>query len=168
MPRVASRIVGRLWVRGALRYGPAVVPVRLLDTQQCINFQLRRLSRLVARHYDGLLRPSGLSAAQFNILAFLAQSGPSSLSDLARVLGMERSALARNLKPIERKGLVAEAHGTDRRKRLTALTPAGRRTLRAALPQWHRAQTTLQTKLGGRRALGLAQVLADLRRAIGQ
>src|SRR6516225_3392721 len=80
-------------------------------TRGCLNLHLRRVSRQVSRHYDDALRPVGLRITQFTILAVLAQSGPLSLTDLANLLGMERSALARNLKPIAREVWVVVAPG---------------------------------------------------------
>src|SRR5262249_33701635 len=146
--------------------GGNAVAVRIEDTQDCLNFHLRRTSRVVNRHYDDFLRPVGLRAAQFNILAVLAQSGPSSLSDLASVLGIERSALARNLKPITRKGFVVLSYGEDRRRRVTEVTRAGKRKLKQALSKWNRAQTELRAKLGEDQAGLLVQVLAAARKAL--
>jgi len=135
-------------------------------TQGCLNFQLRRTSRQVSRYYDDALRPIGLRISQFNILAMLAQTGPLSVSDLANRLGMERSALARNLKPIAREGLVVVSHGDDRRTRLAKLAPAGTRKLRQALPTWNRAQDKLVAKLGSRQAAVLVEVLSRMRKVL--
>ena len=126
------------------------------------SIHLRSTARLVSRHYDDFLRPVGLSAAQFNILAVLAQRGPSSLTDLANVLDMERSALARNLKPLTRKGFVVLSYGEDRRRRVTEVTRAGRRKLQAALPEWNRAQTELRAKLGPDQAALLIRVMLQI------
>src|SRR6516225_1728379 len=51
--------------------------------------------------YDDVLRPLGLRVTQFNLLAVLTQTGPIAITALADLMGMERSALARNLKPIQ-------------------------------------------------------------------
>ena len=140
--------------------------VRLEDTRGCLNFQVRSTSRLVSRHFDDFLRPVGLRAAQFNILAVLAQKGPSTLTDLANMLGIERSGFARNLKPLTRSGLVVLSDGEDRRTRVIEITRAGRRRLREALPKWNRAQTELRTKLGEDRAALLVRVLSGVRKAL--
>jgi DNA-binding MarR family transcriptional regulator len=58
---------------------------------------------------------------------------------------MDRTTLTANLKPLERRGLVAIAAGpTDKRSRLLALTPAGRSLLAAALPLWERTQAEVE------------------------
>ena len=68
---------------------------------------------MLGRYYDDALRPMGLRITQFNILAVLAQTGPIAITALAEVLGLERSALARNLKPVTRKRFVIVSTGSD-------------------------------------------------------
>src|SRR6516165_11727629 len=118
------------------------------QTRSCLNLHLRRVSRQLSRHYDDALRPVGLRITQFTILAVLAQTGPISVTDLAQWLGMERSALARGLKPVARKRFVTVSQGHDKRTRLAEITRAGRRKLDDALPGWNRAQSDLIFKLG--------------------
>jgi DNA-binding MarR family transcriptional regulator len=135
-------------------------------TRGCLNFHLRHTSRLVNRHYDDALRPLGLRISQFNILSVLAQTRPISLTYLANVLGMERSALARNLKPMARKGFVVVSQGEDKRARLVELAPAGKHILDEALPKWNRAQDELVAKLGPDQTALLIQVLSRIRTAL--
>lgn len=142
--------------------------VRIEKTQGCLNFQLRRTSRLLGRYYDDALRHLGLRITQFNLLAVLAQTGPIAITALAELVGMERSALARNLKPIERRKLVTVIPGKDKRTRTVTLAPAGRRKLEEALPKWDQAQTQLIRKMKPDRASGLVQALAKIRTAIGE
>ena len=142
-----------------------MVPIE--KTQDCLNFQLRRTSRLLGRYYDDALRHLGLRITQFNLLAVLAQTGPIAITALAELVGMERSALARNLKPIERRKLVTVIPGKDKRTRTVTLAPAGRRKLEEALPEWDQAQTQVIRKMPDR-ALGLVQALAKVRAAIGE
>ena len=141
--------------------------VPIAKTQDCLNFQLRRTSRLLSRYYDDALRPLGLRGTQFNLLAVLAQTGPIAITVLADLVGMERSALARNLKPIERRKLVTVTPGKDKRTRTVTLAPLGRRKLEEALPEWDQAQTQLIRKMPGR-ASGLVQALAKIRTALGE
>ena len=54
---------------------------------------------------------------------------------------MDRTTLTANLKPLERRGLVAVAvDSADKRSRRLSLTEAGRSVLAAAVPIWKRAQ----------------------------
>ena len=122
--------------------------IAINKTRGCLNFQLRRTSRLLARYYDDALRPFGLRITQFNILAVLAQTGPITITALADFVGLERSALARNLKPIARKQFVTIVPGKDKRTRTVKLASAGRRKLKETLPRWDQAQTKLVEKVG--------------------
>ena len=122
--------------------------IAINKTRGCLNFQLRRTSRLLARYYDDALRPFGLRITQFNILAVLAQTGPIAITALADFVGLERSALARNLKTIARKQFVTIVPGKDKRTRTVKLASAGRRKLEETLPRWDQAQTKLVEKVG--------------------
>src|SRR5215475_1020248 len=122
--------------------------IAINKTRGCLNFQLRRTSRLLTRYYDDALRPLGLRITQFNILAVLAQTGPITITALADFIGLERSALARNLMPIARKRFVTIVPGKDKRTRTVKLAAAGRRKLKETLPRWDQAQIELVEKVG--------------------
>jgi DNA-binding MarR family transcriptional regulator len=121
---------------------------QLEETRGCLNFLVRRTARIVGRYYDAILKPTGLRATQFNVMAVLAQSGAMSLTELAARLGIERSALARNLGPLERRGFAEVSAGQDKRMRMVELTRLGKKKQQRALPIWSRAQTRLSEELG--------------------
>lgn len=135
---------------------------QLEDTRGCLNFLLRRTSRIVARYYDEVLKPTGLRTTQFNVMAVLAQTGPISFTKLAAILGMERSALARNLKPLERSGYLVAFAGNDRRVRMAELTQRGKEKLKRALPYWSKAQTYLAQELGSGNVSRLTAMLRNV------
>jgi DNA-binding MarR family transcriptional regulator len=143
-----------------------MVPIE--KTQGCLNFQLRRTSRLLGRYYDDALRPIGLRITQFNILAVLAQMGPIAVTALAEALGLERSALARNLKPIARKRFVIVSTGSDKRTRMVKLALGGKLKLDEALPKWDYAQRQLVKNLGHSRAAALGRSLFKIRTILGK
>ena len=68
---------------------------------QCNCSTLRSATRVLTQAYDEVLRPSGLRTTQFSILARLAGVGPVPLSELAELLAMDRTTLARNLRPLD-------------------------------------------------------------------
>jgi len=109
----------------------------------CRCSALRRASRAVTQHYEASFRGTGLRATQFTVLATLAQTGPLPLTELAGMLGLERTSLTRNLRPLENKGLVSAHADEDQRVRRIAITGKGERTARAALSAWNRAQSTV-------------------------
>ncbi len=61
---------------------------------------------------------------------------------------MDRTTLARNLKPLESQGLLAVEAGKDRRRHLVRLTERGYQALASALPYWEQAQRQVVTHLG--------------------
>ena len=109
----------------------------------CACSALRRASRAVTLHYEAHFRSQNLRATQFTILATLIQTGPIALTRLADQLGLDRTTLTRNLRPLTRKGLVAEAPQADRRVKPVTITPAGAAAARAALPAWRKAQDSV-------------------------
>jgi predicted transcriptional regulator len=80
-------------------------------------------ARAVTRTYDRALRPSGLRSTQFSILVAASVAGGIPLHRLAKILGLERTTLTRNLAAIEREGLIQIA-SVDGRTRNVILSPA--------------------------------------------
>jgi DNA-binding MarR family transcriptional regulator len=142
--------------------------IELEKTQRCLNFQLRRTARLVTRRYDATLRPLGLRSTQFNIMAILAQNGTMPLSRIAEFLEMERSALARNLRPLARRKLVRVSRGADKRMRVASLTAGGTRKFIEAFPVWERAHEALSERLGTPDSRRLLQALSTIRAVLGK
>lgn len=105
----------------------------------CLCFATQRAARALARRFDEALRPVGLTSGQFSLLMSLNRPEPPTVGAVAALLGMDRTTLTANLKPLERGGLVESAvDSADRRGRLLALTAMGRKKLKAALPIWTR------------------------------
>ena len=125
----------------------------------CICFNLRRASRAVSQAYDGFLQASGLKTTQFSLLGHLVAQGPMSVTQLAERLGMDRTTLTRNLRPLERKGLVAIGSGDNRRTRRIVLTEEGRAAFAKARPLWAEAQRHFLDRLTPDRWRELQQLL---------
>jgi DNA-binding MarR family transcriptional regulator len=115
----------------------------------CLCFATQRAARALARRFDEVLRPVGLTSGQFSLLMSLNQPEPPSVGAIARLLGMDRTTLTANLKPLERQGLVeTTVDPDDRRGRLLVLKTAGRKRLNAALPIWHSEHAGAEQLLG--------------------
>ena len=122
-------------------------------------------SRAVTRLYDDILRPTGLRATQLAVLVAVGNEDATSITELAKFMGMDRSTLTRNLAPLEREGLIRVGNEGWRRSRIVEITNKGRSRLREALPFWEKAQQTMRQKLGGRRWPVIMADLDDLIRA---
>ncbi len=131
------------------------------ETASCVCLNLRGAARAVTKLYDEILKPSGLKATQFSVLAVIAQVGPASMSVISRILVMDRTTLTRNLKPLLKRRLVKMSKGEDRRQRTIALTQNGKTALARALPLWKKAQDQVVTGLGQARWRGMAQLLGE-------
>lgn len=114
----------------------------------CVCHKVRSAARAVTRAYDDALRPVGLRATQFAVLVQIAADDTLSITAAADFLGMDRTTLTRNLRPLEQQGLIALGPEGWRRSRTLAITAKGRARLREATPLWRRAQDALKRKLG--------------------
>lgn len=114
----------------------------------CINANIRKASRAITQLYDEFLQPSGLLATQFRLLGAVASYGPLALAPLAEELTLDPTTLARNLKPLEREGLLEISVGEDRRTRMIKITWKGQNALMKALPLWEAAQAWVISHLG--------------------
>jgi DNA-binding MarR family transcriptional regulator len=116
----------------------------------CVCLGVRKAARQVARRYDDAFRPLGITSGQFSILSALLRDQAVPLGALADVLGMDRTTLNRNLKPLEEEDLVVKtATEEDRRVRGLSLTREGRALLNRAIPIWRTAQADSERRLAG-------------------
>ena len=74
--------------------------------QNCACHRVRTAARTVTRAYDETLRPVGLRATQLAVLVAAAADDALSITSLAKYMGMDRSTLTRNLRPLETEGLI--------------------------------------------------------------
>ncbi len=133
--------------------------------ENCACHRVRTAARAVTRAYDDALRPVGLRATQLSVLVAVAADDALSIAALARLMGMDRSTLTRNLRPLEAEGLITLGLEGWRRSRTLEITRKGRTRLREAVPLWEKAQQALRTKLGDRRWDVIRRDLDDLIRA---
>lgn len=112
-------------------------------TRHCHCLAARKRARELTRLYEQELRPHGLRATQFSILAALALTGPTAIGELADLLGLERTSLTRSGSVLERNGWVEDAPSDDGRERPLRLTDPGREKLTSAFPAWKQVQDQL-------------------------
>lgn len=134
-----------------------------LDTPlNCLCAGLRRAARIASRQFDQALAPIGINVQQFTSLVTLNELGPTTITQLARSLELERTATTRNLAVMEKGGLIQRREGEDRRERLVEITKEGERRLKAARPLWHNAQRELIHQMGESAADSLLQKLDSI------
>ena len=113
----------------------------------CTCFRLRRAARQVSQIYDRELAAVDLSLNEYSILRHTEREARL-LGELADSLGMERTTLTRNLKPLLEAGWLEEKRGDDARQRFISITASGRRRLANAKPHWQRAQSHIDSRFG--------------------
>jgi len=116
--------------------------------QNCLCLNMRQTTRLLTQWYDSYLQPTNLRLTQISLLVAIALAQPVPLTRLADILALDRTTLARNLKPLERDGLVNVSPGEDKRVRVISLTGLGCEHLGQALPYWREAQEVVRVRLG--------------------
>jgi len=117
--------------------------------KSCVCFIARKAARCITQFYDEMLRPVDLRSTQLILLNSIRILGPVSIKRMAKAVVMDRSALARNLKPLDKQGLIRIERGEDLRERVVTLTELGLEKATKAFPLWEKAQAEVQNKLGG-------------------
>ena len=70
-------------------------------------------------------------------------------------MGMDRTTVTRNLRPLERRGFIEMDAGLDRRAHIVRLTEQGRQAMKAGLPFWQQAQAAVISRFGQERTTAL-------------
>ena len=131
------------------------------EMRECVCFALRRTTRAVTQLYDAALRPHGLRVTQLPILVAASRTEPVPLARLAEPLGMDRTTLLRNVRPLVRRKLVDLSADASGRTEIRT-TAAGRALLARAYPAWKKIQTRVLGSVDGK---DWPQTLTALRHA---
>lgn len=131
-------------------------------SSECYCATLRAASRKVTALYDAALEPVGVNLAQFSLLRNIARAAPVSLTELGRRTSLDRSTIGRNVRLLQRMGLVRIEPGLDQREATVDLDGRGREALERAAPLWDEAQRGIEARLGPDSAEGLRSLLQAL------
>ena len=127
---------------------------RIMDADDlalfCFGHRSRKAARAVTRAFNQRLKPLNLQITQFILLGAIARAGDRSVAALAEEVGVESSAVLRNLRVLEERGLVANDGGRGRAGGRLQVTQAGQALLVRSLPCWRQAQADLAALLDGR------------------
>lgn len=133
-------------------------------SQTCPGMLVRQASRFLTSIFDEAFRPLGIQASQGYLLVTIATFGESgaSFTAIADALLMDQTTLTRNIRPLEKKGLVRVARSpTDARSRIVFLSQAGERMLGRMATVWEPAIGRLRDIFGPARVKGLQRELAE-------
>ncbi|OAE02707.1 MarR family transcriptional regulator [Arthrobacter sp. OY3WO11] len=141
---------------------------RLTRDEEEVWFAYIHFTRQLAAGMERQLAGSGVSGADYQMLAPLAGAGAAGMRarDLGHSAGWDRSRLAHQLRRMEERGLVTrEPASDDARGIIVHLTEGGRAALRAASPghlEWVREHfLDLLTPAERRLLIGLSRRVMD-------
>jgi len=129
---------------------------------ECSCAAVRCAARAVTRAYDEALRPMQLRLTQFSILNKVDKEGQLALTELAERMVIDRTTMARNVKPLERDGWITVSVGADRRERLLTITPAGKEVLERARPLWRAVSEKFEHTYGADRVDALRSSMTEV------
>ena len=124
---------------------------------------LRAAARRIGSGYDDALAPFGINIAQYSLLRTIERRQPLSLTELGRLAELDRSTIGRNVRVLERSGLVGTSRGQDDlREAVVALTDRGTALLNESRPVWEACQAEIETRLGAVKVTALQEILRSL------
>ncbi len=139
--------------------------VKIQEDDVCVCFNLRKAARIITQIYDEVMRPLGYRATQINLLGVIRQQDGLVVKELAAFMDTDPTTVIRNLRVLEREGLIALKPGQDRRERHVGLTDKGHALLAKAYPLWKETQERIAGQVGRER---LNQLLSDLQQALSK
>ena len=125
----------------------------------CACLAIRKAARAVTQFYDSYLQSFGLKPTQHSLLLAAYFADGITISDLAHFMVIDRSTLTRNLKPLEKDGLLIVNPEQDRRAKKIVITRKGVTLLKKMTPAWESAQQELNRRIGSTK---FGQVLEDM------
>jgi len=134
----------------------------MTSIENCACFNVRRISRAITQFYDAEAGRHGLRPTQTPILGALQGKSGWSMAELSEFLGMERTTLLRNLRPLQRDGLVRAKGGGRGSHVELEITEKGRKALAKVLPAWRSAQDKVIAILGKDRWSAIIGDLEDV------
>ena len=114
----------------------------------CTCFNTRNFTRVITQIFDEAFKKIGFRGTQFTPLIMIFVRGPITVNKLSEYLVMDRTTLGRNLKPLQRDGLIEIKEGLDRRQKLISITEKGKKLLTTAFPVWQQTQKKILEQIG--------------------
>jgi len=130
--------------------------------ENCVCFNLRWVARKVTQFFDAEMRRHGIRPTQASILWALNAKENWNMAELSDRLGMDRTTLVRNLRPLQRDRLVQVGGGGRGNRVELAITAKGLKLIEKLTPAWNSAQSTAVKTLGEER---WSAILSDLETA---
>ena len=135
------------------------------DLHDAIGYQLSLTARHVEQRFEPALHALGLTRTTWCVALATEGAGLRHPSEIAAYIGLDRTAISRALRQMERDGLIIRSQGeADGRTRQVQLTPAGRDCLAAANQAANRARHDTEARLSKSELETLKSLLQKLRK----
>ena len=141
-------------------------PIPVTDERRCfvdnLGWLLYRAHWALASELTAALEPLGISARGYHVLR-AALSGEHTQTELAEMVGLDKTTMVVTLDELERRGLAARRLSPDdRRARIISVTTAGKRKVAEADDVRERVQEDVLGSLSAREGVALMEALAKL------
>lgn len=133
-----------------------------IDNTTCHCLKMRRSAGNVIRFYDDMLSPSGVTVRQYSLLNQIGKHEGCSVRELSDAVELDRSTLARSLRPLMQAGLIEDRKEKSARNSALYLTEKGQTTCQHAYILWEEAQKVYEEKIGKDRVKELEGILEQL------
>ena len=114
---------------------------------ECAYANMKLMTRVLNTLYDDALRAVDLHAGQLALMWAIVAMEPVEFARLSEVTLTDQTTLSRTVAKLKKARLVSVRPGNDRRVKVLALTPSGRRRFGEAMPLWEKAQQRAATLL---------------------
>lgn len=115
----------------------------------CVCMSARRAANALTFYYDRIFEPVGITVTQFSLMINIKSAGTTNITDLTRVVKLDKSTLTRTLAPLIDDGYVHSERGRNRREVILSLTEKGQEKMAEAFPVWREMQQEMTDLLGG-------------------
>lgn len=116
-----------------------------LYKSKCYCTNLRRSANAISDFYDNALKNAGLTVSQYYLLINLSRLGKANITHWAQRVGLDRSTMVRNIKPLESRGLIEKTEGHGK---TFTLSENGKKALGEAVVIWNETQKKIKNFLG--------------------
>jgi DNA-binding MarR family transcriptional regulator len=130
----------------------------------CACTTVKKLSRVLGRHYDSTISPTGVNITQLAVLRCIARRSGEPLVRVAEEMEMDRTSLYRAIAPMIRDGWLTSEDASHTRFRTAEVTAKGRKLLTDANKRWEGVQRNIIGKFGQKE---YGKLLAELDRLAG-
>ena len=119
-----------------------------IDNTVCHCLKMRRSAENVIQFYDAILASCGLTVRQYSLLRAVSEHSGCNVRTVSEVTLLDRSTLARSLKPLIQAGYIKDNKEIGARDRVLELTEKGASVCKEAAALWESAQRQFEAKLG--------------------